>query len=285
MGEDVAAVHARLDGAEGLVLALEAAAHLVLGVKGLDDAQAADGLLDVAQQHAPLVLALERDAFQAFAHTAHDPARDGQQHEHEQRQLPADDNHHHQAGDDHDGVLEQHVERGHDGVLDLGHVTAHARHHVALALVGEEADGQRGDFGVNLVADVTHHTGADGDHVEEAQVAAACLQARHEHQRRGDAGQGRRLAVALDDALHIVVEVIDHHVLQACRAQRHELIVVGVQPEQHLKDGDDQCEREQRQERGQQVEQDVQRDIFLVGRHKPLQQFPKTFHAAKIGIF
>lgn len=57
--------------------------------------------------------------------------------------------------------------------------------------------------------------------------------------------------------------------------------MVGVQAEQHLQDGDDERKREQRQERGQQVEQDVQHDIFLVGRHKPLQQFPKTFHSRK----
>ena len=41
----------------------------------------------------------------------------------------------------------------------------------------------------------------------------------------------------------------------------------------------------QRQERGQQVEHDVQHDIFLVRRYKPLQQLPKTFHGRKDNVF
>ena len=53
----VAAVHSHDDVAVMLILALKAVTHLALGIKRLDNAQAADGLLDVAQKHAPLVLA------------------------------------------------------------------------------------------------------------------------------------------------------------------------------------------------------------------------------------
>ena len=122
---------------------------------------------------------------------------------------------------------------------------------------------------VNLVADVTHDAGADGYHVEEAQVAAAGLEAGHEYQGGGDGGQRGGLAVALDDALHAVVEVVAQHLAHVTAAQGHVAIDLGVEPEEHLQDGDDEGKREQGEERGQQVEQDVQRDVSFVGRHKP----------------
>ena len=284
MGQLVAAAHAGHDVAVLLVLPLKAAFHLALGVKGLDDAQTADGLLDVAQHHAPLGLSLERNALQAFAHTAHHEPCHRQQHKHKQSQLPTQGNHHRQAGYDHDRILEHHVERGHDGVLHLGHITAHAGHHVALALVGEETDGQGHDLVVNLVADVAHHARANGNHTEGAQVGAPGLKSCHHNQRGSDTSQRRRLPVALDDALHIVVEVVGQHGVDLAAAHLHVTVGLGVEAEEHLQYGDDQRKREQRQKCRQQVEHDVQRQIFLIRRYKAPEQMPKSFHACKGSI-
>ena len=114
VSEGLATRHGVGEAVEFLVLLMEAAAHLLLGVEGLDDAQTAESLLDVGHEYAPLRLPFERLTFEALAHATHDDADEGQQKEHEDGKLPRHCNHHAQAGDNHDGVLEQHIERRHD---------------------------------------------------------------------------------------------------------------------------------------------------------------------------
>ena len=273
----VAALHAARDVAVFLVLLREAALHLVLGIEGLDDAQSANGLLDVAQQRAPLVLPIERHAFQALAHGAHDEPGNGQQHKHKQGELPAHNHHHRQAHDNHDGILEHHVERRHDAVLHLGHIAAHARHHIALALVAEETDGQAHNPVVDLVAYVAHHAGANGNHIVGGQICAARLQGGHHHQRTGYHSERRGVAIALNDALHHIVEVVHNHILHRARAPCHKLIVLLVDAKQHLQNGNDERKREQREKCRQNVEQHIQHQVLLVGRHKSPQYREKSF--------
>ena len=268
MGELVAAAHAPRQVAVFLVLAGKAVLHLLLGVERLDDAQSANGLLDVAHDGAQLVLLLERHALEVLAHTAHDQAGNRQQDEHKERQLPAHKEHHRQAHHYHDGVLEHHVERHHHRVLHLGNVAAHAGHHVALALTGEETYGQRHHLVVDHRPEVAHHARAQRYHEIGSHVGGAGLEARHHHQCSGDARQRHTPATAGYDALHIVVEVVDHHLVDARRAPRGVVVVSSVKPKEHLQDGDDKGKREEREQRGKDVEHDVQRQLLLIGWHK-----------------
>ena len=63
-----------------------------------------------------------------------------------------------------------------------------------------------------------------------------------------------QIVEALEDALHVVVEVVDNHRLNACGTQRHEVVVLLVDAEEHLQNGDDERERKQREKGCQNVE-------------------------------
>ncbi len=161
-------------------------------------------------------LALERLAFQPLAYTAHYKADNGEQHEDKDCQLPRDGNHHGQAGDNHDRIFENHVERRHNRVLDFGHVAAHTCHDVALALDGKEADWQGGDFVVDIVADIAHDTRAHRYDEVGAEECRTGLEAGHDYQGYGEKGKGRDWSPQFYGLLHIVVEIVDHYVFKRC---------------------------------------------------------------------
>ena len=162
VGHRLADVHLHdvvaISGVDGV----ETTVHLLLGTEGLDDAQTSEGLLHLTHRVAPQALGLHALGLQLTAYPTHKPAHDGHDDEGKHRQLPRDEKQHGEVADDEDGVLEEHLERGHDGVLDLLHVATHAGNDVALALLGEEAQGQGVDFLVELVSDIADHTCADG---------------------------------------------------------------------------------------------------------------------------
>ena len=143
---------------------VEAAGHAFLGIEGLDDAQAAEGLFDLRHGIAPERLGFQRAAFELFADGPHDPAHDGNEDDGEQGQLPADEEQGAEVEENQDRVFDENLDGAGDGILHLLHVTAHAGDDVALLLLGEKADGKAQDLVVNLHADILHHTGADGNH-------------------------------------------------------------------------------------------------------------------------
>jgi hypothetical protein len=67
---------------------METVFYLILGIESLDDAQTSESLLDIAHQHAPLLLTLQRLALQTFAHLTHNHPGYRKQHKHKQRELP-----------------------------------------------------------------------------------------------------------------------------------------------------------------------------------------------------
>ena len=257
---------------------MEPLAHLSLGVESLDDAQTTQTLLDVRHQQAPLVLLLQRLAFEPLADLTHHHSGQRQEYQHEYRQLPRDDDHHHQADYDHYGVFEHHVERRHDGVLDFPDITRHAGHHVTLALLGEKRNRQGHHLVEHIVADVAHDAAAHRNHEVGGQERHPGLQPRHHHQQGGQQGERHRRAIQVDSLLGVIVEVVDRHILERPAPGGH----VGVSGlpylEEHLQDRDDDREGEQRQECRQHIEEDIQREILLVGRHKPLQYYEKIIH-------
>ena len=187
VGQLVAAVHASRQVAVFFVLSPETVHHLLLGIEGLDDAQSADCLLYIRHNGAKLVLLFKRSALEILAHAAHDKAGNREQDEYKKRQLPAHKEHHRKAHHYHDGVLEHHVERHHHRVLYFGHVTAHACHHVALALAREETYGQRHHLVINHSTQVANHASAQRYHEEGGHIGGSGLQSGHHHQCGSDA--------------------------------------------------------------------------------------------------
>ena len=161
MGRRLADVDTHDVVAIGRIDLVEPAVHLLFGTEGLDDAQSAQRLLDLAHRVAPQGLGLDALRLQLATHIAHQPAHDGHDDEREERQLPGNEDEGRKIRDDEDRILEQHLERRHDGVLNLLHVATHTGNDVALALLREEAKWQCRNLLVELVADVTHHARAD----------------------------------------------------------------------------------------------------------------------------
>ena len=60
MGETLATCHPVGEIVKPLSVTMETAAHLMLGIESLDDTEASEGFLDIAHQHTPLGLKLER---------------------------------------------------------------------------------------------------------------------------------------------------------------------------------------------------------------------------------
>ena len=137
MCQRLSAGYAVAHSVEHLVFAVETVFHLAFGVECLDYSQSSQSLFDVRHQESPLVLRVERLALQSLAYTTHYKAGKRQQNKDKHGQLPRQVNHHGQAADYHDRILEEHVERRHDGIFDFGHVTRHTGHDIAFAGFGE----------------------------------------------------------------------------------------------------------------------------------------------------
>ena len=147
----------------GGVDAVETTIHLTLCTEGLDDTQTTERLLHLTHRIAPQTLGLDALGLQLTTYPTHEPAHDGHDDEGEEGQFPRDEDQGGEVTHDQDRVLEQHLERRHDGVLDLLHITTHTGDDVTLAFLGEETQWQGGDLLVELVADVAHHTSTDRD--------------------------------------------------------------------------------------------------------------------------
>ena len=83
--------------------------HLLLGDKGLDDAQSSQRLVQLSHRIAPLILRIERFPLQLLAYGAHHPTHTGQHQQRKERQLPAGDNQRGEIEEDKDRILEQHI--------------------------------------------------------------------------------------------------------------------------------------------------------------------------------
>ena len=202
------------DAIEYIVFGMEPVDHLVLGIKSLDDAQPAQRLLDNRHQQAPLVLPFERTAFEFLAHLSHDISRRGKEDKHKNRELPADGKHRDQADDNHNGVLEHHVERSHDRVLDFAHITRHARHYIALLLTGKEAYGQAHHLLVDIVANIAYDTRPQRNHEVRTQIGGRGLEEGHHDEEHPQDEQGKAGPLPVDNRGNVVVEVVNHHIFE-----------------------------------------------------------------------
>ena len=268
---------------------VEAPVHLVLGAEGLDYAQSAERLFHLAHRVAPQCLRLLRLLLEPAAYAPHDPSHQRDEQDGEQSELPAYEHHRREVGEDEYRVLEKHVERGHDGAFHLEHVAAHARYYVALALLGEEAQGERSYLVVELVAYVAHYTRAYRYYGGRRDEVGSGLEQGHEGQREADEEQRERLPVVVDEQAHVVFGVVAGHVLERAEVEGRQVFpqpplhqlhrgggTLGL--EQDLQDGYYCHERHYVQHGREDVEHDGEHKIFFVWRHEAAQYLQKFFH-------
>ena len=186
MCQYLSAQHPHQVGSIGRVHRVKPLVHLLLCNKRLDDPQTTQCLLHLTHRVAPQRLSLDRLRLQFPAYPTHKPAHDGHDGQGKQRQLPRDKQQGCKITDNQDGVLKQHLQTRHDGVFHLIHVTAHPRDDVPLPFLREEAQRQRRDLLVNLVAHVPDHTCPDRQHRDRSQEIRSRLQGRHYCQEHPD---------------------------------------------------------------------------------------------------
>ena len=167
---------------EHLILVVESIVHLVLGIERLDNPEAAQCLLYGGHKDTPLRLSLERSALQTLAHTPHDNAGKRQEDKYKESELPRYGDHHAETDDNHNRILEHHVERCHDRILDFRHVAAHSCHHIAFALHSEKAYRQPRYLVIDIVADIANYTRAHRNYEVGTQISRPGLQSGHYHQ-------------------------------------------------------------------------------------------------------
>lgn len=236
VGQRLAARHTVGYAEEALGVAVEAVFHLLLGIESLYYAEASEGLFDIGHDAAPLLLPLKAHALEALAYLAHGHTGYRQEHEHKEGELPRKRYHGGETHEYHHRIFKQHIERGHDGGLDLGHVGAHARHDVALALAGEKPDREAEQLVVHHIADVAHHTRAYRYHIVGAQEGGAGLEAGHHHEGRCEHCECVAWAPRCYGLLHPIVEVVDRHIFERSRPYGHQLIMLRLDLEKHLQD-------------------------------------------------
>ena len=260
--------------------ASEARVHALLGPEGLDDAQAAEGLFDLAHGVAPVFLRFRGVGFQPASGEADDADHDGREDDDEERQLPGHAEEDEEVDDDQDRVLDQHLDGAGDGGLDLLDVAADAGDDVAFALLAEEAERQGEDLAVDLHAQVLHHAGADGDHHGGGAEVAGYLDEDDRDEDEAEHQQDVALAVLLDELGDVVVGVVGDLVEGHPAVPGDEFVVDVADVEEDLQDRDQQREGEYVEDRRQDVEYDGSSDVPPVRRHVPLQYLPEGFHIA-----
>ena len=164
MRQYLSAQHPHQVGPVGRVHRVKPPVHLLFRNKRLDDPQTTQCLLHLTHRVAPQRLGLDRLGLQFSAYPTHKPAHDGHDGQGKQCQLPRDKQQGCKITDNQDRILKQHLQTRHDRVFHLIHVTAHPRNDVPLPFLREEAQRQRRDLLVNLVAHIPHHTCPDRQH-------------------------------------------------------------------------------------------------------------------------
>ena len=258
--------HAYHAAAELVVDEVEAAGHLLFGDEGLDDAQAAECLFYLRHDFGESGLYAGRLALEALCHGAHEPCGGGRDDEHEGGELPADGEEGDEADDDGDGLLDEGGDGRGDGVLHHLYVGAHAHDDVALALGGEEAQGQVHDFVVHVHADVADDACGEGHHDVGGAPVADALQGGHDDKDGAHEAEGEEGAVAGDELLHPGVGVVDDEVLvQAAPRPLAVGVDVLVYLEEDVQYGDEHYEGEDVEPLCHEVEHDAPDDVRLVG--------------------
>ena len=294
MRQELTAVHTDDCLAVLLVGVTEALINELLCGEGLDDTQPAERLLDLTDELPPLVLRLEAGALERLPYASHDEARDGQDEEDEEGELPADDEHRAEVDEDEDRVLQKEIERTHHGILHLPDVPRDTGQHVALALFAEEAQRQSKDLCIELITQVTDDSRTDRHEEEAPEVGSTDLQERHQHQIDAEDDECVGGSLSLDEPRDEVAKVIRHHLLhlrptrlggEVKRAEgdisRHPLLDL----EEDIEDGHHKGEGHQIEQSAQDVEEHRKAQVPLIIRSdEAADQHEYIFHLCILGL-
>ena len=187
----------------------------MLGRKSLDNAHAAQRLLELCHCFAPLVLCVEALVFELAPDAPHEPAHERQHDDGEQRELPRGVDEHPKVASEQNGVFDEHVERAGNRVLNLVDIAAHACNDVALALVAEKGQWQRHDFVIHLGADVAHNAGAQRHHYSHRGKVAARFEQCGRHQKQANEQQCRGGAILVHQLGGVPIHIVYGNVLDA----------------------------------------------------------------------
>ena len=245
---------------------IEALLHLFLSTKGFDDAHTPQCFLELRHGFAPFGLCFVARLLEAPTDFAHGPTQSGENDEGEERELPRNVEETAEVDGDENGILDEHLQAAHDGILHFAHVAAHTGDDVTFALVAEEGKRERGDFLIQCVADVAHNAGAHryhcGDRGEVARGFEECGgdEKHADHQQRGCR------AVLCHKLRGVVVGIVDGDVRKCFprRGPRDEMVdrLLGI--EQQFEHRYERCERKYVEQRAQYVECQRRGDIALV---------------------
>ena len=172
-------------------------------------------------------------------------------------------------------------------MFHLIHVTAHSRNDVPLPFLREEAQRQRRDLLVNLVAHIPHHACPDRQHRHCSQEIRPRLQGRHYCQEHAYQQQRRRLSPLRNHTVHVVVHIVHQHLLRmppvpshhaGCRRSITRL-------EQYLQDRYQCCKRKYIQHCRQHIKPHAHHQVLPIPRHKPPQHAQKLLHLLSLLSF
>ena len=151
-----------------------------LCIEPFDHSQAEQCLVNGRKDLRVLFLSFGRSTLEAAPDAPDEEDRDRHEQQHKERQLPRDDKAGDEVHEDHDRVLEQDIQGGHDGGLDLVHIVRHAGHDISPPRLGEVTHGQGQDLIVQLLTQVSQHAGTNRHHEVVRQPRRAALETGHD---------------------------------------------------------------------------------------------------------
>ena len=243
----------------------EALQHLMLGNKGLDDAQSAQSLVQLGYNVAPLSLNSRRLTFQLTADNTHNPSCDWSYDDYENGKLPTDCEQSEEAYQDGDRLTNEHIDTTGDGVFHYLNVCRHTGNDVTLTLFREEAQRQFQHLLINLNTDITNDTCSEGYHNGRGSEIAKRLDTRHHDECHTHKHQRQEGSIRRNKILYPSIAIIYYDILvQMMPVPRFILINRRIYLEQDIQDGDEHHEREHVHPLGKEVQHNRPSQVLTV---------------------
>ena len=282
VGQGLARGDAGILGAHGTGNLVETGGHGLLGKEGLYYAESAQSLFHHAHSVAPQGLGLGRTLLEVTPYDSHQPHHQRCEHQHEEGEFPGDEDEGPYVENDEDRILQDHVQRTGDGVLDLLHVAAHAGDDIPFALLGEEPEGKGEYLVVDLQAHVLHYARAHWHHHRGGAEVAGSLEGRHQDKYPGKNEKGYHGAVMAQVTGYEPVEIVDEYLFEIAASPGNEVVGVLFHLEDDLQHGDDEGEGKNIEYGTEDVHQHRTSQVFLVRAYIAPYHRPESFHDTKI---
>ena len=247
--------------------AFETIDHLVLGNESLDDAQPTQCLLNLTDAVGEFGLHGQGLRLQFLTDSPNAECHQGHYKQSEEGKLPTDYDECSHVNEDEDGILDDHIQRGGDGRIYLVDVSCDTCHDVALALFAKEGEGQTNNLAINVVAYITHNAGSEWSQHGRTPKIGGSLQEGEEGKDESQKQQRSGRSVGLDELLAVVIAVVLGYLQQvthACRIPRDEVVVLIVDLEENLENGQDDGKRKHVEQCRQYVHPQCSGNVTLV---------------------